>query len=317
MATNNPKRNFFRRKGGYRRNEESRGEEFFNLVRRQLDKTILGERYREVQRLKCEALLEGLAISSLPLSVLHLLDPSSDCGCGCENGEKSRDDTEEVSDKPYGPLTEDETYMELIYEYFMLPDSIPKDTMKKALAEPEEPGDDPPLHIAIRDENMDVIRALLNVGVDVNGKGQFGQTPIHTAAVVGSIPILELLVDRGGDLNRINDNKLSALHIAVQQEWPRTTRWLLNKGLDINALDSTVSTPLHWAAFDGNIPMVKLLLGKGARVDIRNAEGHTPFDIARAIGTRHHKIIVGILRSRTPKNFYGQKKESVNVSHDK
>lgn len=198
--------------------------------------------------------------------------------------------------------------MELICEHFMLPESITVDAMKKILTEPDESGDDSPLHIAIRDEDIDVVKALLNFGADVNAKGQFGQTPILTATVVGNIPILELLLDRGGDLTMINDNKLSALHIAVQQEWPRTVRWLLNKGLDINALDSTLSTPLHWAAFDGNIPMVKLLIGRGAKIDIRNDESHTPFEIARAIGTPDHKIIAGILRSRTPKNFYAQKK---------
>ncbi|CAH1404977.1 unnamed protein product [Nezara viridula] len=317
MATNKPKRNFFRRKGGHRRNEESSSEEFFNMVKRQLDKTILTERYREAQRLKCEALLEGLAISSLPLSVLHLLGPSSDCGCGCESAENSGNDGEEVSDKPYGPLNQVETDLELICEHFVLPDNIPIDAMRKTLAEPDEIGGDPPFHIAIYDEDIDVVRAMLNFGVDVNCKGAYGQTPILTATIVGSIPILELLVEKGGDLTMVNYNKSSALHIAVLQEWPKTTRWLLNKGLDINALDSTLSTPLHLAAFDGNIPMVKLLIGRGAKIDIRNEDGHTPFEIARAIGTPHHKIIAGILRSRTPKNFYAQKQESVNLSLDK
>lgn len=68
-----------------------------------------------------------------------------------------------------------------------------------------------------------------------------------------------------------------------------TLTFLLSHGLDVNAGDQEAKnlTALHGAASDANVERAKLLLKYGARVDVKDARGLTPLDVARRMKTRY------------------------------
>lgn len=63
----------------------------------------------------------------------------------------------------------------------------------------------------------------------------------------------------------------------------------LTKGVDINAPDERMKkwTALHAAAISGKPGEAALLLKLGARIDVRDADGKTPLDLARLPQEKH------------------------------
>lgn len=115
-----------------------------------------------------------------------------------------------------------------------------------------------PLHSAIRTYRRgDVLEALLENGADVEAIGLFGQRPVHVAADHGPsrLAVLQLLRQFGADLQS------------------RTERAERTTGSQ---------TALHLAAGDDEVEVVSFLLGEGLDPCIRDNEGKTPLDWARA-----------------------------------
>ena len=88
------------------------------------------------------------------------------------------------------------------------------------------------------------------------------------------------------------------LHQAVRNEDRRAVMDCLKAGEDVNRINSRGETALHWAAFRGKRAIVSTLLSNGASVDIQNANGLDPEDVARRNG---HSKIVSLLEVRKNK----------------
>lgn len=69
------------------------------------------------------------------------------------------------------------------------------------------------LEYAVLDNNLEVVRYLIEVGVDVNGKGEFGYTPLITAMESEEYETACYLLCMGGDGNVKNVDGLSAFDI--------------------------------------------------------------------------------------------------------
>lgn len=57
------------------------------------------------------------------------------------------------------------------------------------------------LHIAVRDNNIDVVKKTIKCGTNIDSRNIAGRTPILTAAIHGNIEIVELLAKKGANLN--------------------------------------------------------------------------------------------------------------------
>lgn len=108
---------------------------------------------------------------------------------------------------------------------------------------------DTPLHIAVNNSRLSIVRAWVETGADVNIKDNSGWAPIHKAASQGKLEILKLLISGGADLD-------------IKTKF---YGW----------------TPLHYAATRGYIEETKVLLAAGASKDVRDANGKTPWDVAK------------------------------------
>lgn len=83
--------------------------------------------------------------------------------------------------------------------------------------------------------------------IDVNQRGNFGNTPLHVAAVQGDVDAIELL---------------------------------LSAGADPNALGELGNTPLHDAVISEKLDVIAVLLRAGADPGKRNDDGRTPREVA-------------------------------------
>jgi ankyrin repeat protein len=102
---------------------------------------------------------------------------------------------------------------------------------------------------AIKKNDIDKLKQLVNYGADVNEKTKNGRTSLHYAAKYSTnIDIL---------------------------------KYLLLQGAYVNAKDKDNFTPLHYAAqSNSNVVILKYLVSKGADINAKNIEGNTPIDVA-------------------------------------
>jgi uncharacterized protein len=169
-------------------------------------------------------------------------------------------------------------------------------------------GDPPPIGSGSLN-SLDLVRALVTHGADVNlrlehgesGRGRFtttGSTPLLLAARASDVPLLRLLIELDADPTLANkDNSTPLLAAAgvgalsdgdesagTDEEALETVRLLLDLGADINATDNNGETAMHGAAYQSRWTLVQLLADRHADIDIwnqKNKWGWTPLMIAQ------------------------------------
>jgi ankyrin repeat protein len=145
-----------------------------------------------------------------------------------------------------------------------------------------------------------VIKALLDRGAAVNGKGDYGQTPLSRAAENGRAAAVRLLIERGATVAGS-----LALSEAAEDGHAGAMKVLLEKGADTEETDKDGRTPLRRAARYGRAAAVRLLLEDGAKVEA--APDKTPlFDAARSGSLATLKLLErkgGGLKVATPTGY--------------
>jgi hypothetical protein len=117
----------------------------------------------------------------------------------------------------------------------------------------------PPLILAARTNQPEIIELLIDHGAKVNAKGPWGGTALHWACIRGCADAVDVLLHRGADVNARSDNDGStplfwACRGAGQTVWSRTNS-------------------NHAAA-------VKILLDSGANAETSNRDGFYAVSIA-------------------------------------
>ena len=105
------------------------------------------------------------------------------------------------------------------------------------------------IHLAARNDHLDVVRLLLEASADKDAVMQHGVTALHIAALNGHVDVVRLLLQAGSDLN------------AAMQ-------------------DGTGATALYIATQNGHADIVQLLLEAGAEKDTAKQNGATALCIA-------------------------------------
>lgn len=141
------------------------------------------------------------------------------------------------------------------------------------------------LHVAARYGNVEVVKALLQYGVEV--KGINPMTALHYAAQEGHIEVVTALIDAGADVDMVDHNGHSALYYASEGGHTAVVAVLLDHGANPNAgLYGRLyegSTPLMVASKKDHIDVVKLLVERGADVRMKDNTGRTALEIAKGL----------------------------------
>jgi ankyrin repeat protein len=142
-----------------------------------------------------------------------------------------------------------------------------------------------PLHVAAVNNKVDIIALLLAAeGINIDIRNQQNMTPLHAAAEGGSKQVIELLLNRGADVNAVDNSGQTPLHIVLimnEHGLEEIVKLLFARGADINA-QSDSGTPLHNAVGTGKVDIVSLFLNdKNINVNLRGNEiTMTPFELA-------------------------------------
>ena len=143
------------------------------------------------------------------------------------------------------------------------------------------------LHFASRNGNLEVVKRLLEKGVDVNMQYEDGNTALisacygkHTAVALELLGVDNIKVDL-----RTNDGE-SALHYASQNGMLEVVNRLLKKGADVNMQDKRGNTALISACrYSKKAAVALALLGvDNINVDLRTNDGKSALHYASKNG---------------------------------
>ncbi|CAH0045882.1 unnamed protein product, partial [Clonostachys solani] len=154
-----------------------------------------------------------------------------------------------------------------------------------------EAGDGAMLIDAVQHGHEDLVKALLDFGVDANTVGKDGRTALHMSSQFASKwPMVEQLLAHSADPNVIDTWGWQPLHLAAVQGCVKAARMLLDAGASPRATtrefndhllipgmrvgDSWILTPLHLAVFHGNIEIVEILLSASSNNQSTANEEH-------------------------------------------
>jgi len=160
-------------------------------------------------------------------------------------------------------------------------------------------------------ESLDVIRKLLEKGVDVNARmtrngirdgqrnrlNRLGATAFLLAAKVTDVEAMRVLIDAGADPSIRTAERTTPLMVAAgleiwnpgedggslpgqEEEVLEAVRFCVELGNDVNAVNDAGETALHGAAFRGVNIVAEYLVEQGARLDARDENGWTPWAVA-------------------------------------
>jgi hypothetical protein len=125
-----------------------------------------------------------------------------------------------------------------------------------------------PLAFSAEEGQVHFARLLLNVGADANVPLPFTGTPLIIAAREGNLQMAELLLERGADVNQSSSGDGNPLIMAAAGGHMAIVRLLVERGADVNALVEGDETPLINAAGEGNLEVVQYLVAHGADVNL-------------------------------------------------
>ncbi|KAH7947100.1 hypothetical protein HPB52_007531 [Rhipicephalus sanguineus] len=137
-----------------------------------------------------------------------------------------------------------------------------------------------PLHYAVENNHIEIVRFLLEKGVDPNCSSSTGLTALHLAAMRGGVPMCQLLMDHGAATDVLADGNKTPLFLAATNDRPRIVAFLLDKGAGIEDRDVEGNSPLLGAVDSGSVEVVRLLLDRGADIDSRNNDDRNVLHMA-------------------------------------
>jgi uncharacterized protein len=96
--------------------------------------------------------------------------------------------------------------------------------------------------------HLDVVKALVDAGANVNAKSKAGSTPLLFAVREAQVPTLRYLLDHGANANDLAPDGTSALNVAIVNAFYEAASVLLDYSADPNLPDARAS-PLHIIAW--------------------------------------------------------------------
>ena len=187
------------------------------------------------------------------------------------------------------------------------------------------------LEKAIREQDIDRVRRLVEKGVDVQYRNDQSLTFLHQAACYGNVEIVTLFIKLGVPIDSRSIYDFTPLHLAKsgaiasalilakanieatngsksKKQWKslgntplHTAVWydridvieaLLDAGADIDAKNKYGIAALHEAAGFGKSETVQALVDFGASIDILDNEGRTPLKHAFSQGQKENMEVL-------------------------
>ncbi|KAK5993519.1 Ankyrin repeat domain-containing protein 50 [Cladobotryum mycophilum] len=134
------------------------------------------------------------------------------------------------------------------------------------------------LSLAVSNNWDEVVDALLEMKINVNGKDKEGRTALFICALKGYYDYAKLLIKHGAYVNTLNAELETPLHAAAAKGHGDIVKLLLDSGFgDVNIRDKKLRSPLTHAAVEGHEHVIRHLFDSGfVDVNICDDEKMTP-----------------------------------------
>ncbi|KAL8179207.1 UNVERIFIED_CONTAM: hypothetical protein K2H54_061701 [Gekko kuhli] len=163
------------------------------------------------------------------------------------------------------------------------------------------------------DENLDMVKFLVEYGANVNQQDNEGWTPLHAVASCGYLNIAEYLISRGANVAAVNSEGEVPSDLAEeeamkdllleqvkkqgtdldqarkgeeQQMLQDARQWLNRRKIEDRKHPRTGATALHVAAAKGYSEVMRLLIQAEFGVNVQDSDGWTPLHAAAHWGVK-------------------------------
>jgi hypothetical protein len=145
---------------------------------------------------------------------------------------------------------------------------------------------------AAKKGDLSDVRNLLEMGLQVDTRAQWGMTPLMWAASKGHINVVKFLLMRKAEVNAVSTNNSTALMWAAFAGHVEIVRILLEHGADVNMKSHQGKNALMAACHNGHAGVAELLMRYGATIGMKDNEGKTAIVHATEKG---HKAIRNLI----------------------
>lgn len=139
-------------------------------------------------------------------------------------------------------------------------------------------------------EGRELVRILLFAGADPTAQdAQHGRTALHTAAMANDVELVKIILDAGVDVNIRNVQNTIPLHVALARGAKSCVGLLLSAGANCNMQDDEGDNAFHIAAETAKMIrenlewLILMLRNSNAAVEVRNHSGKTLRDFLEAL----------------------------------
>lgn len=143
---------------------------------------------------------------------------------------------------------------------------------------PEPISDEDSFYTAINEGNLEILKAMLAKGFNVNEALIGGWSALMHACSIGTFSVVQLLIQAEANVNFNKElfTPLMALCKSTsnkEDELNECLNVLVQSGANINATDRNSCTALMYASSSGHLKLVKTLVGLNCDVNIQDTEG--------------------------------------------
>ncbi|XP_015894742.1 E3 ubiquitin-protein ligase KEG isoform X1 [Ziziphus jujuba] len=139
-------------------------------------------------------------------------------------------------------------------------------------------------------EGREMVQILLSAGADQTAQdAQHGRTALHTAAMANDVELVKIILDAGVDVNIRNVHNTIPLHVALARGAKSCVGLLLSSGADCNLQDDEGDNAFHIAAEAAKMIrenlewLIIMLRNPDAAIEVRNHSGKTLRDFLEAL----------------------------------
>ncbi|KAJ7450804.1 ankyrin repeat-containing domain protein [Mycena latifolia] len=138
----------------------------------------------------------------------------------------------------------------------------------------------------------DIIRLLIKNGANVNSQGRHYGTALQSAAFFGQTQSARLLLEAGANVDADGGFYGTALHAATSGGYYEIVWMLVEHGVSVNTEDRWGGTALQVTSLAGHEDLVTLLIENGANINAYGGWRGSPLQLASSAG---HEAIVKFL----------------------
>ena len=143
------------------------------------------------------------------------------------------------------------------------------------------------LFYAVSSDNVELLTALINAGVDISKSNSKGETALHATCKEGNIKATQLLLQSGADVLAVDCKGNAPIHVACANVNLECLSLILDhKRCNPNQQNAVGDTPLHIVCSYGwncDIRMFRTLLSTpGISIECANHAGQIPAELAKS-----------------------------------